>query len=83
MTEEADVSSGQHGAMASNPAAARRPIALDADVLRWFQEMALRSAGGDHESLINSVLRDYMCRSGEPLERTLRRVLREELRKAG
>jgi uncharacterized protein (DUF4415 family) len=83
MTEDADFASGPRGAMASGPAPARRSIALDADVLRWFEELALRSGGGDHESLINAVLRDHMRRAGEPLERTLRRVLREELRKAG
>ena len=82
MREEADFSSGQRGATLSPAPQARRPIALDPDVLRWFEDVALRN-GGDHESLINAVLRDHMCRSGEPLERTLRRVLREELRKAG
>jgi uncharacterized protein (DUF4415 family) len=83
MRDEADLSSGQRGAAVSPPPPARHPIALDADLLRWFQDLAQRNANGDHESLINAVLRDYMCRSGEPLERTLRRVLREELRKAG
>jgi uncharacterized protein (DUF4415 family) len=82
MREEADFSSGQRAAPGSPPPAARHSIGLDADVVRWFQELALRS-GSDSESLISAVLRDYMCRSGEPLERTLRRVLREELRKAG
>ena len=82
MREEAGFSSGQHGAALSPAPQARRAIALDPDVIRWFEDVAHRN-GGDHESLINAVLRDYMCRSGEPLERTLRRVLREELRKAG
>ncbi len=82
MREEADFSSGQCGATLSPSPPARRPVALDADVLRWFEHVALRN-GGDCVSLVNTVLREYMCRSGEPLERTLRRVLREELRKAG
>jgi len=82
MREEADFSSGQHGATLSPPSQARRRIELDPDVIRWFENMALRN-GGDPEALINTVLRDYTCRSGEPLERTLRRVLREELRKVG
>ena len=82
MREEAEFPSGQRDVTVSPPPRARHPVALDADLLRWFQEVALRS-DSDHESLINAVLRDYMCRSGEPLERTLRRVLREELRKAG
>lgn len=83
MREDADFSSGQHAATLTPRSEGPALIALDPDVQRWFEELALRSAGGDAESVINAVLRDYMCRSGEPLERTLRRVLREELRKAG
>lgn len=83
MREEVDLSSGQRGAAGSPAPEPRLSVPLDADLLRWFQDLALRSGGGDHESLINAVLRDYVRRSGEPLERTLRRVLREELRKAG
>ncbi len=82
MREQADPSSGQGGAAQSPSPPARHPVALDADVLRWFEGVALRN-GGDCIALINTALREYMCRSGEPLERTLRRVLREELRKAG
>jgi len=33
--------------------------------------------------LINSALRDHIKRADEPLEKTLRRVLREELKKVG
>jgi hypothetical protein len=83
MSEEADFSSGQHGATLSPASAVRHAVALEPDVLRWFEEAALRSGSGDHEALINAALRDHIRRSGEPLERTLRRVLREELRKAG
>jgi uncharacterized protein (DUF4415 family) len=83
MRDDADYSSGQRGATVLPAPQAQRQVALDADLLRWFQDVALRNGGGDADSLINAVLRDYMCRSGEPLERTLRRVLREELRKAG
>jgi uncharacterized protein (DUF4415 family) len=82
MSDDADFASGQRGAALSPPPPARRLLALDADVVRWFEDVALRS-GGDHEALVNAVLRDYVRRAGEPLERTLRRVLREELRKAG
>jgi hypothetical protein len=82
MREEAGFSSGQHDAALAPPHEARRLVALDPDVNRWFEDMVARN-GGDPAALINAVLRDYMGRSGEPLERTLRRVLREELRKAG
>ena len=42
MREEADFSSGQRGATLSPAPQARRPIALDPDVLRWFEDVALR-----------------------------------------
>ncbi|HUO95399.1 MAG TPA: hypothetical protein VMT92_04130 [Steroidobacteraceae bacterium] len=73
----AHVDSSEHDALSPST------IPLDADVIRGFQELALRSGSEDYASLIHAVLRDYLRRSGEPLERTLRRVLREELRKAG
>ena len=83
MSDEADFASGPHGATLSPVSEVRLTVALEPDVLRWFEDAALRGGNGDHESLINAVLRDHIRRSGEPLERTLRRVLREELRKAG
>jgi len=82
MREAAGFSSGSHGAALAPAPEPRREFAVDADVGHWFEDAARRN-GGDAESLMNAVLREYMCRSGEPLERTLRRVLREELRKAG
>lgn len=38
------------------------------------------NGGGNYQSLINAALREYISHAGEPLEDTLRRVLREELR---
>jgi hypothetical protein len=35
--------------------------------------------GGSYQTLINAALRDYVSTNREPLEATLRRVLREEL----
>jgi hypothetical protein len=39
--------------------------------------------GGNYQSLINLALRDFVGRRREPLEDTLRRVVREELKRAG
>ena len=41
------------------------------------------AGGGNYQSLMNQALREFIKRSKEPLESTLRRVIREELRKAG
>jgi hypothetical protein len=62
---------------------ARRPLPVDSDVYAWFLERARRSGHEDAASLINAALREHIRGADEPLERTLRRVLREELRKVG
>jgi hypothetical protein len=41
------------------------------------------AGGGNYPSLINAALREHMRQAQEPLEKTLRRVLREELKRAG
>jgi len=61
----------------------RFTIRLDSDVLNWFRDEVDKAGGGNYQSLINLALRDYVSRSREPLENTLRRVIREELRRAG
>lgn len=58
----------------------RITIRLDADLLDWFRS-EVRSTGGSYQTAINLALRDYIAR--EPLEATLRRVVREELARAG
>jgi uncharacterized protein (DUF4415 family) len=61
----------------------RITIRLDDDVLAWFRRSVHKAGGGNYQSLINSALRDHISKTEEPLETTLRRVLREELRNAG
>jgi len=41
-----------------------------------------RAGGGNYQSLINEVLRQYVQQSREPLEKIIRRVIREELGRA-
>ena len=40
------------------------------------------AGGGNYQTLINTVLREYIRQRQEPLEDILRRVLREELGRA-
>jgi len=58
----------------------RITIRLDADILAWFRSHV--TGGGNYQSLINSALRMHIQEQDGVLERTLRRVLREELRQA-
>ena len=60
----------------------RITIRLDDDILVWFKAQVHGEGGGNYQSLINAALREHIKRSNEPLETTLRRVLREELRSA-
>ncbi len=60
----------------------RITIRLDNDVLEWFREEVDRAGGGNYQTLINEALKQYVARTREPLEATLRRVIREEIRGA-
>jgi uncharacterized protein (DUF4415 family) len=84
MRKEYDFSQGKRGAVVPVPAGKTRiTIRLDTDVLDWFRDEVDKAGGGNYQSLINLALRDFVSRSKEPLEKTLRRVIREELRRAG
>jgi len=82
MSEEYDFSRGKRGAIAAAaPGKSRITIRLDDDVLKWFRAQVHAAGGGNYQSLINLALREHMQRSVEPLEQTLRRVLREEFQR--
>ena len=83
MQDEYDFSQGTRGAVVPAPAGKPRvTIPLDADVLEWFRQEVHRAGGGNYQTLIKNVLREYVHGLREPLEETLRRVIREELGKA-
>jgi uncharacterized protein (DUF4415 family) len=80
MKKEYDFFEARRGAIDPTPAGKTRiTIRLDTDVLDWFRDQVNVAGGGNYQSLINAALRDYMSRKVEPLEDTLRRVVREEL----
>jgi uncharacterized protein (DUF4415 family) len=60
----------------------RITIRLDNDILDWFKHQVEEAGGGNYQTLINSTLREHIKQAKEPLEKTLRRVLREELKRA-
>lgn len=83
MQNEYDFSNGKRGAVVPALAGKTRiTIRLDDDVLEWFRQEVHKAGGGNYQTLINTVLREYIRDRCEPLEDTLRRVLREELRSA-
>ncbi len=83
MRKQYDLSKAKRGAAVRVPKGKTRiTIRLDGDVLEWFKRQVDKAGGGNYQSLINTALREHIQRSSEPLEATLRRVLREELRSA-
>jgi uncharacterized protein (DUF4415 family) len=83
MKREYDFSKAKRGPVIPVPKGKTRiTIRLDEDVIAWFRNQVDQAAGGNYQSLINDALRQFIARSREPLEETLRRVVREEIRRA-
>ena len=56
----------------------------DADMLEYFRDAVDRTGGGNYQTVINAVLREYPegKKAAPQIEEIVRRVIREELRKA-
>lgn len=76
-----DFSKGKRGAIDPTPATKTRiTIRLDTDIIDWFRHQVEVAGGGNYQTLINDVLRQYIEeQQRESLETVLRRVIREEL----
>ena len=84
MRREYDFSKARRGAVVKTaPGRTRITIRIGNAVLDWFREQAHKAGGANYQTLINDALQKYIASQSEPLEGTLRRVIREELRKAG
>jgi len=84
MKKEYDFSKGKRGAVLRVPAGKTRvTIRLDDDILNWFRQQVEDAGGGNYQTLINEALRAFVSQRREPLEATLRRVIRDEIRRAG
>ena len=80
MKKEYDFSKGKRGAvLPPDLSKVRITIRLDSDIIQKFKKQVHKAGGGNYQTLINSALREHLEQSKEPLEETLRRVLREEL----
>lgn len=83
MRKQYDFSKAKRGPIVRTPKGKTRiTIRLDADILRWFKAQVHDAGGGSYQALINAALREHVEYRQQPLEETLRRVLREELKRA-
>lgn len=80
MKKEYDFSKGKRGAVLKTALGKTRiTIRIDDDILTWFRERARVPGGGNYQTLINAALREFIGETRQPLEATLRTVIREEL----
>ena len=83
MRKHYDFSKAKRGPVVAVPKGKTRiTIRLDDDVLAWFREQVHATGGGNYQTLINDALRSFMEGRKRPLELVLRRVVRQELRRA-
>lgn len=84
MRPEYDFSKAKRGAVIpAERGKTRITIRLDSDIVDWFRDQVNQAGGGNYQTLLNSALREYLRERKEPIEKTLRRVIREELKKRG
>ena len=84
MKKRYDFRYGRRGAVLRAPSGKTRiTIRIDDDILQWFRKRVHKAGGGSYQTLINEALRSFAESAEKDLEDTLRRVLREEWRKAG
>ena len=84
MSKAAEFSKGKRGAVVPAPKGKSRiTIRIDDDVLDWFRTQVNAAGGGNYQTMINAALREHIANRTAPLEKTIRRVIREELRRRG
>jgi len=83
MRKEYDFSKGKRGPVVKPSGKTRITIYLDDDILEVFRRRA-EASGRGYQTLINDALRASLGHEAQAVDaRTLRRILREELRRTG
>ena len=79
-----DFSKGKRGPVVKpDPNKVRITIRLDGDIIEHFKKIVHQAGGGNYQTLINEALREHIHAHDNGLEKTLRKVIREELQKTG
>ena len=83
MKKEYDFTNGKRGPVIRQRGKTRITIHIDNAVLETFRERA-DAEGRGYQTMINEALREHLGRSGATVSAdTIRRIVREELRKTG
>ncbi len=83
MRQEYDFSKGKRAAVLRSKGKTRVTMYLDNNVIEAFRAKGDK-AGRGYQTLINDALKEYLAKASSPVDaRTLRRILREELKAVG
>lgn len=83
MQKEYDFTRAKRGPVVPpTPGKTRITIRIDDDVLDWFRHQVDAAGGGNYQTLMNEALRSAMLERKRPIESVLRKVVREELKRA-
>ena len=84
MKDHYDFSKGKRGAVIPTPGKERITIRIDSDIVDYFRAEVDRAGGGNYQTAMNAVLREFVegKKTVPQIEDIVRRVIREELRKA-
>ncbi|MBT3046437.1 MAG: BrnA antitoxin family protein [gamma proteobacterium symbiont of Ctena orbiculata] len=83
MRKEYDFSHGKRGAVAKSTGKTRITIYLDDDIIEAYRKKG-DGLGQGYQTLINEALRETLRKSNTAIDaKTLRKILREELKKIG
>ena len=78
-----DFSKARRGAVVSSSGNKTRiTIRLDRDLVEWFKSKAEAQGGGSYQTMLNDALRAFTEHQDQSLEKLLRKVVRQELKKA-
>jgi uncharacterized protein (DUF4415 family) len=81
MKDEYNFSQAKRGSVVKIPEGKTRiTIRIDTDTLNWFREQVHKRGGGNYQTLLNEALREYVGSKKTDIEKTLRKVIREELK---
>jgi len=79
--EEYDFENAKQGPVVKPaPGKTRITIRVDTDILNWFRNQVHKRGGGNYQTLINEALREHTNLKAGDLEKTVRKVIREELK---
>lgn len=82
MKAEYDFRKGRRGAvLPASGNKVRITIRLDREIIDWFKSRVESEGGGNYQTMMNDALRMHIESREESLEKLLRKVVREEIRR--